>query len=224
MFEVRAVRDREEYRRAFYGIGQYFGGPPTDEQMERFEQVLPHDRMHAAFDDGTIVGGAGAFPFEMSVPGGELRCGGVTVVGVYPTHRRRGALRAMMDAQLRDIHERGEPIAALWASEETIYGRYGYGIASWMGDIALPREWASFAKPLERRGTVRFVEPAEAATLFPPVWEELMRRRPGAFRRTETWWRLRTTRIPDPEKDNPARFVVLEQDGEARDTRSSRAR
>jgi predicted acetyltransferase len=213
MFEVRAVRDREEFRRAFYGIGQYFGGPPTDEQMERFEQVLPHDRMHAAFDDGTIVGGAGAFPFEMSVPGGELRCGGVTVVGVYPTHRRRGALRAMMDAQLRDIHERGEPIAALWASEETIYGRYGYGIASWMGDIVLPREWASFAAPLERRGTVRFVEPEEGASLFPPIWDELMRQRPGAFRRTEAWWRLRTTRIPDPEKDNPARFVVLEQDG-----------
>jgi predicted acetyltransferase len=214
MFEVRATRDREEFRRAFYGIGQYFGGPPTDEQIERFEQVLPHERMHAAFDDGAIVGGAGAFPFEMSVPGGELRCGGVTVVGVYPTHRRRGALRAMMDGQLRDIHERGEPIAALWASEETIYGRYGYGIASWMGDIELPREWASFAQPLERRGTTRFVQPDEAAPLLAPVWEELMRQRPGVFRRTEPWWRLRATRVPDPEKDNPARYVVLEEDGE----------
>ena len=36
----------------------------------------------------------------------------------------------MMDAQLRDIRERGEPLAALWASEETIYGRFGYGLAS----------------------------------------------------------------------------------------------
>jgi predicted acetyltransferase len=215
MFEVRATSDRDEFARALNGIQQYFGGPPTEEQLDRFTQYLPLDRMHAAFEDGTIVGGAGAFPFEMSVPGGELRCGGVTVVGVYPTHRRRGALRAMMDAQLRDMHERGEPIAALWASEETIYGRYGYGIASTMGDIALPREWASFAEPLERRGTVRFVEPEEAATLFPPVWEALMRQRPGMFRRTESWWRLRTTRIPDEHKDNPARLVVLEQDGEA---------
>ena len=215
MFEVRATSDRDEFARALNGIQQYFGGPPTEEQLDRFMQYLPLDRMHAAFEDGTVVGGAGAFPFEMSVPGGELRCGGVTVVGVYPTHRRRGALRAMMDAQLGDMHERGEPIAALWASEETIYGRYGYGIASTMGDIALPREWASFAEPLERRGMVRFVEPEEAATLFPPVWEALMRQRPGMFRRTESWWRLRTTRIPDEQKDNPARFVVLEQDGEA---------
>ena len=71
------------------------------------------------------------------MPGGTLPCGGVTVVGVSPTHRRRGVLRTMMDAQLRDIHERGEPIAALWASEETIYGRFGYGIAAWAGEIKL---------------------------------------------------------------------------------------
>ena len=36
----------------------------------------------------------------------------------------------MMEAQLRDVRERGEPVAALWASEETIYGRFGYGLAS----------------------------------------------------------------------------------------------
>jgi len=214
MFEVRATTDREEFARALYGIQQYFGGPPTEEQVDRFNQFLPLDRMHAAFEEGAIVGGAGAFPFEMSVPGGELRCGGVTVVGVYPTHRRRGALRGMMDAQLRDMHERGEAIAALWASEETIYGRYGYGIASWGGDIVLPREWASFAQPLERRGRTRFVAPDEAAPLLQPVWEELMRQRPGTFRRTEAWWRLRTTRVPEPDKDNPARYVVLELDGE----------
>src|SRR4051812_49821187 len=101
MFEVRATRDREEFRRAFFGIGQYFGGPPTDEQIERFEQVLPHERMHAAFDGGAIVGGGGAFPFEMSVPGGVLGCGGVTVGGVYPTPPRRRAARPVVGGQLR---------------------------------------------------------------------------------------------------------------------------
>jgi predicted acetyltransferase len=215
MFEVRPCNDREEFARAFFGIGQYFGGPPTDEQLERFEQVLPHERMHAAFEDGEIVGGAGAFPFEMSMPGGgTVECGGVTVVGVYPTHRRRGVLRSMMEEQLRDIHARGEPLAALWASEETIYGRFGYGIASWAGGIEIPREWATFAQPLERRGRTRFVDSEEAARLFPQVWDGLMRQRPGVFQRTEPWWRLRRTRIPDEEKTNPRRFVVLELDGE----------
>jgi len=70
MFEARPSRDTAEFERAFYGIGQYFGGPPTEEQIERFTQVRPIDRMHAAFEDGEIVGGAGAFPFELAVPGG----------------------------------------------------------------------------------------------------------------------------------------------------------
>src|SRR5881398_3207727 len=103
---------------------------PDEGRIERFTKLLPIERMHAAFEDGEIVGGAGAFPFQLSVPGGALPCGGTTVVGVAPTHRRRGVLRGMMRAHLDDVHERGEPIAALWASEETIYGRFGYGTAA----------------------------------------------------------------------------------------------
>jgi GNAT acetyltransferase-like protein len=76
MFEARPTRDREEYARAFYGIGQYFGGRPTEEQLDRFSSYLPLDRMHAAFDGDEIVGGAGVFPFELSVPGGSLPCAG----------------------------------------------------------------------------------------------------------------------------------------------------
>lgn len=213
MFEVRPSSSGDEYAKALYGIGQYFGGPLTEERIDRFKQVMPFDRMHAAFEGDEIVGGAGAFPFELSVPGGALPCGGVTVVGVYPTHRRRGVLRAMMDAQLRDIHERGEPIAALWASEETIYGRFGYGLAAWCVEVKIDRTWNAFAKPRERRGQARFVSHDEAATLFQPVWEALMRERPGVFRRTKPWWELRTLRIPDEEKANPKRLVVVELDG-----------
>src|SRR4051794_35261542 len=159
--------------------------------------------MHAAFEDGEIVGGAGAFPFEFSVPGGVLPCGGVTVVGVYPTHRRRGILRAMMDAQLRDIHEREEPIASLWASEETIYGRFGYGLSAWGGEGHLARVGNAYGQPFEPRGRTRFVSPEEAAQLFPPVWEALLHQRSGVFQRTKEWWELRRLRVPDEEKANP---------------------
>ena len=107
----------------------------------------PPDRAHArARENGTIVGGAGAFPFELTVPGGVVPTAGVTVVGTFPTHRRRGVLRAMMRAQLDDVHARGEPLALLWASEDTIYGRFGYGMASQCaGAIDLPQEYSAFA-------------------------------------------------------------------------------
>src|ERR1700742_3544851 len=141
MFEIRPCTTMQEYGDAIFGIGQYFGARPDEERLERFATVLDVGRMHAALEDGQGVGGGGAFSFDLSVPGGSLPCAGVTVVGVYPTHRRRGVLRAVMDVQLNDVHERGEPIAALWASEETIYGRFGYGIASWQGDVKIAREW-----------------------------------------------------------------------------------
>jgi predicted acetyltransferase len=212
MFDVRPCSDREEFGRAINAIAQYFRGA-TDEILDRFEQVMPHERMHAALEDGEIVGGAGAFPFDVSVPGGSRACGGVTVVGVYPTHRRRGVLRALMQEQLRDLRDRGEPLAALWASEETIYGRFGYGLACWTGELAVRHEWDAFVSPFEARGRVRFVAPDEGQRLFPPVWETLRRERSGVFARSEAWWALRRLRLPDEEARSPRRFVVLDLEG-----------
>ena len=103
-----------------------------------------------------IVGGAGAFPFQLTVPGGSFRCGGVTVVGVLPTHRRRGVLTAMMRAQLEDIRERGEPIAALWASEEVIYRplRLRHGVDRRRDGAAERLHRAARSRPTSQRARV----------------------------------------------------------------------
>jgi predicted acetyltransferase len=215
-FEVAPCADLEEFGQAVFAIGQYFALDPTSERMERFSKNLPIERMHAAREDGTIVGGAGAFPFELTVPGGVVSTAGVTVVGTYPTHRRRGVLRAMMRAQLDEVHERGEPLALLWASEETIYGRFGYGMASLAGEIELAREYSTFAHPPEREGRLRFVDAAEALQLFPRVWNAVRRRYPAMFARSRHWWELRILfEAPGGGggEGGPKRFVVLEKDG-----------
>jgi predicted acetyltransferase len=213
MFEVRPCADQDEYSRAIGAIGQYFNPPPGDEFLERLVRTMPHERMHAAFEEDAIVGGAGVYPFELSVPGGSLPCAGVTAVGVHPTHRRRGVLRSMMDTQLRDVHERGEPIAALWASEETIYSRFGYGIASWAGVLRVRHEWDAFAQPFDPAGRTRFVTPEEARELFPPIYDAVRRERPGMMSRSETWWEDRHLRLPEDEAAAPRRFAVHELDG-----------
>ena len=155
---IRTVRDLEEQAAALSAIGHYFGWQPTPEDAERFVPLLPLDRVHAVLDGDEIVAGAGVFPFRLTVPGGALPCAGVTVVGVLPSHRRRGLLRRMMDAQLRDVRERGEPIAALWASEETIYGRFGYGLASISHNMDAERRSVAVRRELPRAGTMRLVE------------------------------------------------------------------
>src|SRR5260370_41050610 len=102
-FEIGPVGAKDEFARAFYAIGQYFGARPKEDMIERWLEYFELARMHAGLDGKEVVGGAGAFTFDLSVPGGALPCAGVTVVGVYPTHRRRGILRGMMDAQLADV-------------------------------------------------------------------------------------------------------------------------
>ena len=208
---VAPCADLEEFGQAVFAIGQYFASRPDDEWIERFSKNLPLERMHAAREGNEIVGGAGAFPFELTVPGGTVATAGVTVVGTYPTHRRRGVLRSLMRAQLDDVHERGEPVALLWASEETIYGRFGYGMASLAGEISLPRGYASYGVPLEAECSVRFVEQEEALRLFPRVWDRVRRGVPGMLARTRSWWEFRI--LFDQPGEPPKRLVVLERDG-----------
>lgn len=216
-WDVRPTADLEEFGRAVGAIGHYFGGWPTDEEAaRRFSSNLPLERMHAALDGEGIVGGAGAFPFTLSVPGGEVACAGVTVVGVLPTHRRRGVLTAMMREQLDDVRRRGEPVAALWASEEVIYRRFGYGLASLSCEIAIPSGYAALRLPRDGRASARLLPLGEAQGVVAPVYERVCAATPGMFARTHTWWETRVF-VDPPERrqgGGEKNVLVLELDGE----------
>jgi predicted acetyltransferase len=215
-WNVRPTKDLEEFKAAVGAISHYFGGGPDDERAERFAKVLPLERMHAAFDGDAVVGGAGAFPFQLTVPGGVVPCGGVTVVGVLPTHRRRGVLTAMMRTQLEDIRDRGEPIAALWASEEVIYGRYGYGMASLAGEIALPSGYTGLRQPPDETARTRLISLDDAKTVLPAIYDRVRATTPGMFHRTEAWWELRNLSDPVERRQGGGEknVLVLELDGE----------
>ena len=215
--DVRPCASLDELRRAVDAISHYFGNPMTEEGAERFGKWIDVERMHAAFDGDEIVGGAGAFSFRMAVPGGaDVSAGGVTVVGVLPTHRRRGVLTQLMRAQLDDCRARGDAVAYLWASEGTIYPRFGYGLASRVGKMTLARDRTRFALPFEARGTVRLVELEEAAKLFPPLYEAVRRERPGMFERTEAWWETRRLYDnPERRQAGPLNRALLSLDGKS---------
>jgi predicted acetyltransferase len=215
LIEIRPARP-EEFPAALAPIMHYFGRSPGPEFAERFGPILPPDRIHVAFDDGDVVGSAGAFPFEIGVPGGLARAAGTTLVGVMPTHRRRGILRGLMRAQLDDVHERGEPLAYLWASQDAIYGRFGFGVASFTGTIAVPSDRAAFWREFEPAGRVRLVGVDEALSVFPAIQRRAAEQHPGMFVRTEDWWRVR--RLADPESGREGggelNRALLELDGE----------
>jgi predicted acetyltransferase len=213
--DVRPAKDLGEFRAGLFAIGHFFGWEPDEDAAERFSRLLPVERMLVAVDGDAIVAGAGGFPFEMSVPGGSVPTAGVTVVGVLPTHRRRGILTEMMRRQLDEARAAGEHAAALWASEATIYGRFGYGIASFAGDVELAKERTAFAQSAERVGSVRLVTAEEALEAIPPLYDAVRARTPGMMSRSRPWWENRRLR-DDPNNrggGGPLNRVVLDLDG-----------
>jgi len=214
--EVRVCTSTEEMRAAFAPIWHYFGQlPPSEERIKQFARVLEPQRVHAGLDGDSIVSGAGSFPFDLTVPGGNVKAAGVTVVGVLPTHRRRGYLGAMMRALVDAAHARGEPVAVLWATEDPIYGRFGYGMASMSAEIDLPREHTAMIAPLDLVAETRLVSLAEAEPLVAPIYDHVARATPGMFARTPAWWQARVLTDPDWRRGNAGylRCAVLEIGG-----------
>jgi predicted acetyltransferase len=212
--EIRPPADDDELRAAMTAAQVSFGsGVVEDEDWERERKELLASRALAAFDAGKPVALAGIYAFDLSIPGGELPCAGVTWVGVIPTHRRRGILRDLMRRQLEDVHALGEPIAALWASEASIYGRFGYGQAVWGLEARSDR--ARFALRREAKGTVRLVDADEALELFPPVYERVRAARSGMLSRHDGWWLERKLADPESWRQGASRkfYAVVEIDG-----------
>lgn len=184
---------------AFFGmLTGAFGDDINDDELAIESLTAETDRTIAAFDGDDIVATAGAFTFEMSVPGGRLPTAGVTYVGVRATHRRRGLLSSMMRSQLHDIHRRGEPIAALWASEAGIYGRFGYGVASQLHRIEVDRVDAAVRRDLADDSSLRLrlVTPGDVASAIEQIELALVDRRPGQFVRDKRWI---DTLVADPK-------------------------
>jgi predicted acetyltransferase len=155
------------------------------------EELRPHfdlDRSIAVFDQGNIVGGAHSHRVEMSIPGASAVIAGVSNIAVQPTHRRQGVMTRMMHHQIKNIHERGEPLAALFASESIIYGRFGYGIGSLHELWMIERQYNGYARSYESPGRIVFVDPEDITKELPEVFRRSTMDRPGVFQRVLHQW------------------------------------
>lgn len=186
--ELRTVRD-EELIDFLLATSTGFGMASPNEDDEYPVHLLPAERCLAVHDDGAVVATAGAFPFRITVPGGaQVAVAGVTVVTVHPTHRRRGLLRRMMDEQLDDVARRGEPLAALTASEASIYERFGYGTATFATRWELASEYASARVSAPADSSVRLVEGDAAMEAARAVYDVAAAARVGEIERPPNWW------------------------------------
>lgn len=187
-YEIRPVSE-ERFGDFVRAAETAFGEDFSEDSVRRVRSLTELDRTVTAFDGEEIVGTNSSYRFDMTVPGGELPTAGVTIVGVVPTHRRRGILRAMMSYQLEDVHRRGEPLAILWASESNIYQRFGYGTAARMAYINVLKERAAFLDPGPAVGRVKLLSTDEALRVIPVVYDRVRSETPGMYRRSDVWWK-----------------------------------
>jgi predicted acetyltransferase len=186
---------------------------PADQVLAWEKLVFEPDRSLAAFDGDEIVGTTTAISFDLTVPGGgQVATAGVTGVGVMPSHRRQGVLSSLMTRQLSDVAAGAEPLAALFASESVIYGRYGYGVATQHLHYTIKRGETLLPKPANRP-RLRIYEPKEAAAKLKQVHDAVQATRPGMLSRHKPYWDVR---LEDPEftrdGSSPMRCVVAEDE------------
>ena len=116
----------------------FLAGRASDDGLAAF-------RRHRRADDATlgmvttegpglegrqVVAGVAWAPIRVNTGGSIVPVMAINTVAVRPTHRRRGLMRMMMNHHLRRARTEGFTLAALSASEATIYGRFGFGVAS----------------------------------------------------------------------------------------------
>jgi len=187
--------------------------------------ALEMDRnLLAVSPEGRPVGTAGAYSFELTLPGEILvPAAAVTFVGVLPSHRRQGVLTAMMRAQLDDLRVRGELLSVLLASEASIYGRFGYGPATYTHRLTVPRHRTGFALPRARAtagtappaaaeaGSVELLRRDECGEILEEVYDRYRRAQPGALSRPQHWW---VSGTGQPPVSGAARYVAVHRDAD----------
>lgn len=189
---------------------------PSEAELAGSAGALLQDgsRPQAAFVDGRLVGASATLSLTVTVPGPDpVAMGGVTSTGVLPTHRRRGLLRALMTAMLRDSRDRGEPLAGLSASEGGIYGRYGFGPATFQVRWELERTAARFLAPPPQTDRLELVQAPVARAAWPGLHQRAQQSRVGEVSARPSAWQDLSGAARG--NDGPLRFLAhRDTDGE----------
>ncbi|MGV9255715.1 GNAT family N-acetyltransferase [Streptomyces sp. NPDC003697] len=215
--EPRVLR-KDEWDPWYDTLVRAFGGvPEAPEEREAWYALTEFDRSLGVWDGDACVGTAGAFSFRITVPGGSpVAAAGITMVGVAATHRRRGVLTSMMRRQLDDVRSRGESLAVLTASEPAIYGRFGYGAATFQLHAEIDTVRAGLSVPAGTDGVrLRYAAPEGVLGACEAVYARTVPGRPGMLARQPGWERVPLL-DPESERDgaSPLQCVVAERAGE----------
>jgi predicted acetyltransferase len=192
--------------------GASFGFQYAPDDVKDVLLDIDVDRMLVAVDGTRIVGASCEVPFTMTLPGGCTEALGLTWVSVDITHRRRGILRALIERQLREAAARGVPVAVLTASEASIYGRFGFGVATRAATRVIDRRAAQLINPPSDHGVTR-CSTDEVRAVLPALYDRWRQLTPGALDRDDDRWQLALLEREWSQQGKSALFHLIHADG-----------
>ena len=194
-----------------FGTAFYIWSMDPQAAAETRRPRIDYDRTIGAFEGDAIVGTFRTFPTQLTLPGGgRVAVNAVSGVSVRPTHRRRGTLGRMIADDVTRATERGEVACILIASEWQIYGRFGYGPATWKSNWKLrTRQMAFRAEPV---GTVEIISPKAALDLLPGIYAEYAAAQPGEIDRPDHRWEFDLGLVEFPGRPRWRGQVAIHRD------------
>ncbi|MEV3993724.1 GNAT family N-acetyltransferase [Streptomyces sp. NPDC049837] len=213
--DIRSVPEAH-VDRAMELVYLVFHDHPEEERRKHHRELVLQCERIGAYDGDTLVGFVAAHPFTLSVPGGELPCPGLTFVSVAPTHRRRGVLSAMIAELFRRAARQGRPLAALWASEDAIYGRFGFSPAMECLSVEIDSRRPLTLRIAPDERPLRLIAPPDAPAVVGPYYDATRAARAGRIARDAERWSGEWLTEEDEEDDelSPPRIVALGAEGE----------
>ncbi len=169
------------------------------------------------FERGQLATTFGAWPFSMRFNGERAAIAGVTAVGTLPTKRRRGYLRAAMEHALSEQYERGQSLAALYASQAAIYQRFGYAVCSTRCSYEIDPLDLHFVHHPEPTGELTVANAKELpddAQVLRDLYRAFVEPRNGQIHRGLESWRAEALVEPGDMHEGPLRCLLYEEQGQ----------
>ena len=179
---VGSDQEVEQYKRCYEEVWR---------QGKPFEpgDIDPNDNAmrYLALLGDEVVGSYKVHRYRITRWEDELDCAGVASVGVVPHHRSSGVGAEMMRLSLREMHDQGFAIAALYPFRGKYYRQFGYEFCGsrWQIKCPVPRLPKFTSQLRARRVAVEDVYSLDAC------YREFIKGYNGANVRTEEQWRLR---------------------------------
>ena len=168
--------------------GYVYGGSFGDGPDNTVATANLPDWTLCAFVDGKMASSFTNIPFTMRANGSAMPLAGVSTIGTQPEYRRQGLVRRIHTEAFERMHEAGQPMAALWASQAAIYQRYGYALTTMLRQYSVDTADIRFFDGNEGSGDVRRIPVEDAYDTVKRIYIAYIANRICYLHRAKALW------------------------------------